>query len=65
MAADLALTVLLDLLLIPRYEAIGAAIASAIAYTTSTLALLWFFLRLGRAERAGWEEAALPSVDAG
>jgi O-antigen/teichoic acid export membrane protein len=48
MAAGLAITVVLDLLLIPRYEATGAAIASAVAYTVTTGALIWFFWRLQR-----------------
>ena len=51
MAAGLAVTVVLDLLLIPRFGATGAAIASAIAYTTTTGALLWFFWRLRRPGR--------------
>ncbi|MFY9577997.1 MAG: polysaccharide biosynthesis C-terminal domain-containing protein [Gaiellaceae bacterium] len=43
MAAGLLVTVVLDLLLIPRYGATGAAIASAAAYATGTVALVWFF----------------------
>jgi O-antigen/teichoic acid export membrane protein len=46
MAAGLAVTVVLDLLLIPRYEATGAAIASAVSYTVTTATLIWFFWRL-------------------
>jgi O-antigen/teichoic acid export membrane protein len=49
MAAGLAVTVALDLVLIPLYGEIGAAIASAAAYTTASLALLWMFSRVGRA----------------
>jgi O-antigen/teichoic acid export membrane protein len=51
MAAGLAVTVVLDFLLIPRLGATGAAIASAIAYTTTAGALLWFFWRLQRPRR--------------
>ena len=46
MAAGLVVTVALDLLLIPRLEETGAAIASAIAYTVTTTSLLWFFWRV-------------------
>jgi O-antigen/teichoic acid export membrane protein len=48
MAAGLAATVLLDILLIPRFEATGAAIASAVAYTLTTAVLIWFFWRWQR-----------------
>jgi O-antigen/teichoic acid export membrane protein len=46
MGAGLAVTVVLDLILIPPLGAIGAATASAVAYTTTALALLWFFWRV-------------------
>lgn len=52
MAAGLVVTVVLDLLLIPPFEATGAAVASAAAYLTTTLALVWFFWRVSRSERA-------------
>ena len=52
MAAGLAATVVLDLLLIPPFGVVGAAAASATAYGTSTLALVWFFWWLDRSERA-------------
>jgi O-antigen/teichoic acid export membrane protein len=45
MAAGLVVTVALDLLLIPRFGAVGAAIASAAAYATVAVALAWMFLR--------------------
>jgi O-antigen/teichoic acid export membrane protein len=48
MGAGLVATVVLDLLLIPRFEEIGAAAASAIAYGTSTIALIWLFSRVSR-----------------
>lgn len=50
MAAGLAVTVVLDLILIPPFEAIGAAVASAAAYLTTTLALIWFFWRMERSK---------------
>jgi O-antigen/teichoic acid export membrane protein len=43
----LAVTVVLDLLLIPPFHATGAAVASAVAYTVNSLVLLWFLLRAG------------------
>ena len=49
MGAGLAVTFALDFALIPRWGASGAAVASAAAYVTSTLALGWYFWRMGRA----------------
>ena len=48
MSAGLVATVGLDLLLIPRFEEVGAAIASAVAYSTSTLVLVGFFALVRR-----------------
>ncbi len=48
MGVGLAVTVILDLLLIPPFGAAGAAAASAAAYTATTLALIWFFWWVGR-----------------
>jgi O-antigen/teichoic acid export membrane protein len=48
MGTGLVATVALDLILIPRFGAAGAAAASAVAYVTSTLALLWFYWWVGR-----------------
>jgi O-antigen/teichoic acid export membrane protein len=45
MAVGLVGTVALDLLLIPPFEATGAAVASAVAYLAASLALVWFFRR--------------------
>jgi O-antigen/teichoic acid export membrane protein len=52
MGVGLAVTVVLDLILIPRYGATGAAAASAVAYVASTLALVWFYWWVGRARPA-------------
>jgi O-antigen/teichoic acid export membrane protein len=49
MGAGLVVTVVLNLLLIPRFDEAGAAAASAVAYTVSTLVLLYFLLRTTRA----------------
>ena len=51
MGAGLIATVLLDLLLIPPFGAVGAAIASAVAYLSTALALItlfWWIRRSGR-----------------
>ena len=65
MGAGLAATVGLDLLLIPRFEAVGAAIASAVAYTTTAGFLLWFFARAQRSGRtSGLDEPALARAEA-
>jgi O-antigen/teichoic acid export membrane protein len=54
-SAGLAVTLALDLLLIPRFGATGAATASAIAYATSALALVWCFWWVNQPERKmGW-----------
>lgn len=45
MGAGLVVTVVLDLLLIPRFHENGAAVASAVAYMVSTLVLLYWLLR--------------------
>ena len=44
-----AVTVILDLILIPRYGVSGASIASAIAYTTSAAYLIWVYKNLSQA----------------
>jgi O-antigen/teichoic acid export membrane protein len=66
MGAGLVATIVLDLLLIPRFGATGAATASAIAYATSTMMLIWFFSRLERSQRRStWADAGLSGADAG
>jgi len=45
LGAGLVATVVLDFLLIPPFHANGAAIASAVAYTLSTLVLVWLLVR--------------------
>jgi O-antigen/teichoic acid export membrane protein len=57
MAVGLVGTVILDLLLIPPFEEVGAATASAVAYLGSALALVWFFWRVGRSGSSpAWED---------
>jgi O-antigen/teichoic acid export membrane protein len=65
MAAGLAVTVVLDLLLIPAYGASGAAIASAVAYLTSTLTLVYFFWRINRSvpTTSSWKPSTVPGVE--
>jgi O-antigen/teichoic acid export membrane protein len=66
MAAGLAVTVVLDVLLIPPFGAIGAATASAVAYATSALALLAFFRWVNRPERASEQRPeAIKAASAG
>jgi Na+-driven multidrug efflux pump len=45
LATGFACTLALDILLIPPYAGIGAAIASAIAYSVAGLAMAFFFVR--------------------
>jgi Na+-driven multidrug efflux pump len=64
MGAGLALTVVLDFALIPPLGATGAALASAAAYITSTLALVWFFWQDERARAVGaWRTTSLSEAD--
>jgi len=51
MGAGVVVTVVLDVLLIPRWHAVGAAIASSAAYLTTTVVLLGAFLVLTRGTR--------------
>ena len=44
----LALTVILDLVLIPRYGVMGAAVASSVAYSAIFLLAVYFYLRISR-----------------
>jgi O-antigen/teichoic acid export membrane protein len=48
----LVLTVVLDLVLIPRYSVLGAALASSIAYTAIFLASIGFYLAVSRKAKA-------------
>ena len=58
--AGLVATLILDLLLIPRFGAVGAAIASAVAYVTSALALAWSFWWVCRSRPgSGFGDSAL------
>src|SRR5207237_2560088 len=66
MAAGLVATVVLDLLLIPSFDATGAAIASAVAYMLSTLFLVAFLWRVARPQvTTVWQDRPLPTTDAG
>ena len=66
MAGGLVATVVLDVLLIPPFEAVGAAVASAVAYTLATMFLVAFFWRVARPEgTSGWREQSLATPDAG
>jgi lipopolysaccharide/colanic/teichoic acid biosynthesis glycosyltransferase len=61
--AGVTVTVALDVLLIPRYGAVGAAIASSIAYLTTTLCLvLWYRHVAGRPAPAEPIIPGLPSI---
>ncbi len=51
MGAGVLATVVLDLLLIPRYGAVGAAVASAVAYLTTTATLVFSFHQLASRRR--------------
>jgi O-antigen/teichoic acid export membrane protein len=63
MGAGVLVTVVLDLLLIPRFGAIGASVASSAAYLSSTVVLVAFFFRLTRSDRVGPHAAVAPGVE--
>ncbi len=65
MAVGLAATVVLDFALIPPFGAVGAAIASAVAYLMVSIALVGFFWWVGRSDRVLPARAKLPSANAG
>lgn len=51
MGVGLAMTVVLDIALIPPFGAVGAAVASAAAYMSTTAVLIYFYWRVRRTER--------------
>jgi O-antigen/teichoic acid export membrane protein len=60
MGVGLVATVVLDVLLIPRFDAIGGAVASAVAYVSSALALMLLFWWVARSSRdPKYRDAAL------
>jgi lipopolysaccharide/colanic/teichoic acid biosynthesis glycosyltransferase len=61
--AGVTVTVALDVVLIPRYGAVGAAVASSIAYLTTTFCLvLWYRHVIGRTAPAEPIIPGLPSI---
>lgn len=58
MGAGVVVTVVLDVLLIPRHGAVGAAIASSAAYATASLTLLLLFAWVAARSRRPSTEAA-------
>ena len=54
------MTVVLDLLLIPTYGAMGAAVASTVTYLLTDGALLVLLARVGRAETRAADSAPAP-----
>jgi len=60
MGAGAAVTVTLDLILIPRYGALGGAITSALTYLTSTAVLVLLYRRVARTSAAPAGTSAAP-----
>jgi len=58
LSVALTLNAMLDLLLIPQWGVVGAAIASTVGYTAAGVVLLTFFLH---DSRLPWQEILLPS----
>jgi O-antigen/teichoic acid export membrane protein len=65
MGVGLAATLALDFVLIPPYGATGAAVASAVAYVTSAVALVGFFWWMTRAKEPLTSGPSIASADAG
>jgi len=65
MAVGLAATVVLDVALIPPFGAVGAAVASAVAYLMVSIALVGFFWWVAKSVSMLPVRAKLPSADAG
>jgi lipopolysaccharide/colanic/teichoic acid biosynthesis glycosyltransferase len=64
--AGVTVTLVLDVILIPRYGAVGAAIASSIAYLTTTFCLvLWYRHVVGRTTPPEPVIPGLPSISPG
>src|SRR5205814_9649618 len=65
MASGVVVTVALDLILIPSFGAVGAAVASSAAYVSSTMALVLLFRHLARSSNRspGDSLAAQPRVE--
>jgi O-antigen/teichoic acid export membrane protein len=61
-ALGLALTVALDLVLIPRMGVIGAALASSIAYAAIFIAAVFFYLRVSRTATIAPHTPTLPGA---
>ena len=69
MGAGLAATVVLDILLIPPFGIVGAAVASSVAYLLTTAVLIAFFISVSRSRGAEEPEpapapAAEPALEA-
>ena len=64
MGAAVVVTVLLDILLIPRHGAVGAAVASSAAYLTATGVLLLMFGLLTRTSNRPASEESVPGAAA-
>jgi Na+-driven multidrug efflux pump len=60
MGLGLIATVGLDLILIPPFGATGAAIASAVSYLSTALALIAFFSWLRRSQQRAATDGAIP-----
>jgi O-antigen/teichoic acid export membrane protein len=54
------LNILLNLILIPQYDFVGAAVASSIAYSLYGLVLMWRFLH---SAQLPWSDMVLPNAD--
>ena len=63
LTSGLVVTVILDVLLIPRFEVLGAAVASCAAYLTTSLVLLLCFVKVARSYERPASSTPVPAME--
>jgi O-antigen/teichoic acid export membrane protein len=63
LTSGLVVTVILDVLLIPRFEVVGAAVASCAAYLTTSLVLSLCFVKVARSYERPASSAPVPAME--
>jgi lipopolysaccharide/colanic/teichoic acid biosynthesis glycosyltransferase len=62
-ATGVIVTLVMDIILIPRFDAVGAAIASSAAYLTTTLMLVFWYWRVTRSTSRPSDNFRRPVID--
>ena len=63
LTSGLVVTVILDVLLIPRFGVVGAAVASCAAYLTTSLVLLLCFVKVARSYERSASSTPVPAME--